>query len=400
MMASIRQTTAMCRATLLTVRRRMAISLSMVGSIMLVVCVLSGFLSMARGFEITLQSAGSPNVAVILGGGTREEVNSEIPSDIARSIAAKGSDIGVLRDASGKPLLSRELVVPVEYRPHPDAAGTTLALRGMEASGLKIRSNVTLSSGRLASAGAREILVGEQLATQFPGLDIGSDIRLGPVVWTVVGHFSAGGSAFESEIWGDFDAVASAFNRVGEVQSLRLKLTEPAAIDALKMSLSEFASAQLMTFTEADLYAGQSEATAQLIRMFGWPISLLMAIGATAGALNTMMSSLSDRTVEIATVRALGFNRLSAVFSTWLEAFLLSAVGAGLGLTLSWLALNGWQASTMGANGTQMAFRFVVNADVMTITAVVGLAIGAVGGALPAVAAARIPVATALRERT
>ncbi|WP_299706465.1 ABC transporter permease [uncultured Tateyamaria sp.] len=399
MMASIRQTVAMSRATLLSVPRRMAISLSMVGSIMLVVCVLSGFLSMARGFEITLQSAGSPDVAVILGGGTREEVNSEIPSDIARSIMAKGNDIGVLRDASGTPLLSRELVVPVEYRTQLDTSGTTLALRGMEASGLTIRSGVTLSSGRLVSPGAREILVGEQLATKYPGLDIGNDIRLGPVVWTVVGHFSAGGSAFESEIWGDFDAVASAFNRIGEVQSLRLKLTEPTAILRLTLSMSEFADAQLMAFTEADLYAGQSEATAQLIRMFGWPISLLMAIGATAGALNTMMSSLSDRTVEIGTVRALGFNRLSAFLSTWLEAFLLSAVGASLGLTLSWLALNGWQTSTMGANGAQMAFRFVVNADVMTITALVGVAIGAVGGALPAFAAARLPVATALRAR-
>lgn len=399
MISSIRQITSMSRAALLSLPRRLAISLSMIGSIMLVVCVLSGFLAMARGFEITLQSAGSPEVAVILGGGTREETNSEIPAEVARTIMAMSGDIGVVRDTRGNPLLSNEVIVSVEYREHPDAAGETLALRGMDPTGPDVRQGVTLSSGHYASPGTREIVVGEQVAATYPGFGVGEEIRLGPVVWTISGHFSAQGSAFESEIWGDIDTVRAAFSQIGEVQSLRLRLTEPTAIEKLKAAVAPLAGAQLRIFSEADLYASQSEGTARLIRLFGWPIALLMAIGATAGALNTMMSSLSDRTVEIATARALGFNRLSAFLATWLEALLLSSVGVGLGLVLSWLTLNGWQTSTLGANNARMAFRLIVNGDVMATAALVGIAIGAIGGALPAIAAARLPITAALRAR-
>lgn len=399
MISSLRQITSMSRATLLSLPRRLAISLSMIGSIMLVVCVLSGFLAMARGFEMTLQSAGSPKVAVILGGGSREETNSEVPAEVARAILAMSGENSVVRDSHGTPLLSNEIIVSVEYRDHPDAIGKMLALRGMDPTGPAIRQEVTLSSGHYASPGTREIVVGEQLAATHRGLGIGEEVRLGPVVWTVSGHFSAHGSAFESELWADIDTVRAAFNRVGEVQSLRLRLTEPSAIKELAMTIGLLAGTQLKVFSEADLYAGQSEDTARLIRLFGWPIALLMAIGATAGALNTMMSSLSDRTVEIATARALGFNRLSVFLATWLEALLLSAAGVGLGLILSWLTLNGWQASTLGANNAQMAFRLVVNGDVMATAALVGIAIGAIGGALPALAAALLPLTVALRAR-
>jgi putative ABC transport system permease protein len=399
MPSTIRQIIAMSRATLLSLPRRLAISLSMAGSIMLVVCVLSGFLAMARGFEITLERAGSPDVAVILGGGTRQEGNSEIPSDVVRSLMAMRSDIGVMRDNRGMPILSRELVVPVEFRSHADDLAETLALRGMDEMGPSIRAEITLSSGRAMLPGTREIVVGKQLASRYPGLDIGDQVRLGPVDWTVVGHFASFGSALESEIWGDIDAVAAAFNRVGEVQSLRLRLAENDKIDGLNRAAAEFAGAQLLVLTEAQLYAGQAAGTSQLIRYFGWPIAILMAIGAIAGALNTMMSSVSDRTVEIATVRALGFSRLSASLATWSEAVLLSIFGVGLGLTVSWLVMNGWQASTIGANDAELAFQLVVSTDVMVSAALVGLAIGAIGGALPAIVAARLPVTDALRRR-
>lgn len=399
MPSTIRQIVAMSRVTLRSLPRRLAISLSMVGSIMLVVCVLSGFLAMARGFEITLQSAGSPDVAVILGGGTRQEGNSEVPLDVVRSLMATRSDIGVVRDDQDVPILSRELVVPVEFRSQPDDLGETLALRGMDDAGPSIRTEVTLSSGRLMLPGTREIVVGDQLAARYPGLDIGDQVRLGPVDWTVVGHFSSFGSALESEIWGDIEAVAAVFNRVGEVQSLRLSLTEADTVDGLKRAAAEFAGAQLLVLTEVQLYAGQSAGTSQLIRYFGWPIAMLMAIGAIAGALNTMMSSVSDRTVEIATVRALGFSRLSACMTTWLEALSLSVLGVGLGLTVSWFVINGWQASTTGANSAELAFQLAVSTDVMVSAALVGLAIGAIGGALPAIIAARLPVTDALRRR-
>ncbi len=399
MFASIRQIRAMSRATLLSLPRRLGISLSMVGSIALVVCVLTGFLALAKGFETTLQSTGAPDVAVVLGGGTRTEASSEIPAETVRTILAMGGDLGVVRKADGTLHLSRELVVPVEYRSRADAASEMLALRGMEPAGPEIRRGISLSAGRFVAPGSREVLVGDRLAATRSGFKLGDKVRLGPVDWTIAGHFSADGSAFESEIWGDLVTVQSVFGRNGEVQSLRLRLDEPGKTDALLQALAQQSNAQLRVFTESDLYADQSGDTVRLINLFGWPIALLMAAGAAAGALNTVMSSLSDRTVEIATVRALGFGRLSASVATWLEALLLSTIGAGSGVVLSWLVFNGWQASTVGANGSRVGFQLVVSADVMTTAGLVGLAIGAVGGALPAFAAARLPVTAALRAR-
>jgi putative ABC transport system permease protein len=153
----------------------------------------------------------------------------------------------------------------------------------------------------------------------------------------------------------------------------------------------------LIAVSEADLSA-QSGRTTGLIRLFGLPLAILMAIGATAGALNTMMNSVSDRKVEIATVRALGFTRLSAFIVTWIEAVLLAAVGAICELAISWLAFNGWQASMIGANDARMAFQLAVTSDVMLVAGALGLAIGIIGGALPAIATTRLPIATALRS--
>ena len=398
MSSNAKQAAVMIRANLLSVPRRLSISASMVLSVALVVCVLAGFLAMARGFETTLQSAGSSSVAVILGGGTNQEAGSDVPASIIRTLSAMTDDIGVTRDANSMPIFSREIVVAVDAKSRGADAGQTLALRGMDQSGSSIRDNITLSAGRLFAPGTREIVVGERLAKQF-GLSMGTMVRLGTVDWTVVGHFSARGSALESEIWADLDAVRSAFDRQGQVQSLRMRLADPASLSRLQDKISAIKAAPLLAVAEAQLYAAQSARTADLIRLFGWPLALLMAVGATAGALNTMMNSVSDRTVEIATVRALGFSRLSAFLGTWVEAVVLAAIGVVVGLLASWLAFNGWQASTVGANGARMAFQLSVTCDVMADAGLLGLAIGILGGALPATVASRLPLTAALRSR-
>lgn len=308
-------------------------------------------------------------------------------------------DIGVARDAAGNLVSSRELVVPAEIHDNQTGLAKMLALRGMDPTGHDLRDEITLMMGRFARPGAREIVVGDRLAAEFPALAVGNKVRLGPVDWTVTGRFSSGGSAFESEIWADLDAVRSAFDRLGDVQSLRLHLHGGGAIDKLKTALERISATPLNAVTEADLYASQSSGTANLIRLFGWPVALLMALGATAGALNTMMSSVSDRTVEIATVRALGFSRLSAFIATWVEAIALAAVGVAIGLIASWLVFNGWQASTIGANNASLSFRLTMNAVVMLTAGLLGLAIGFVGGALPAFSATRLPLTAALRSR-
>jgi len=399
MSSALKQIFLMIRVNLGSLPRRLWISLSMVLSVALVVAVLSGFLAMARGFERALAGAGSPGIAVVLGGGTNQETGSDVPAEAIRSLSATTGDIGVARDAAGGMALSREVIVPVDVIRANDGAEQTLSLRGMDSAGSGLRDRVVLSQGRLFSQGAREIVVGAQIADEFSGFAVGDRVQLGAVDWIVVGHFTSAGSAFESEIWADLEAVQSAFDRQGQVQSLRMRLDGAGALDALRQHLSAIPGAPLTAVSEADLYAAQSERTSRLIRLFGWPLALLMAVGATAGALNTMMSSVSDRTVEIATLRLLGFGRLPAFTATWVEAMLLSVAGAALGILASWLAFNGWQASTMGANNTKTAFQLDVTTDVALTAGLLGLAIGVIGGALPALAATRLPLTSALRAR-
>lgn len=389
----------MVRVNLGSLPRRLWISLSMVLSVALVVAVLAGFLAMARGFEAALQGAGSTGIAVILGGGTNQETGSDVPAEAIRSLAAMTGEIGVVRNAAGGLALSREIVVPVDVVRASDGAEQTLSLRGMDLAGPGLRDRATLSQGRLFSPGAREIVVGGRIADEFSGFAVGDKVRLGTMDWTVTGHFTSGGSAFESEIWADLEAVQSAFDRQGQVQSLRVRLAGAGGLPVLQEHLSAFPGAPLTAVSEADLYAAESERTASLIRLFGWPLALLMAVGATAGALNTMMSSVSDRTVEISTLRLLGFGRLPAFAATWVEAVALSISGAALGILASRLAFNGWQASTMGANNTKMAFQLDVTTDVALTAGLLGLAIGIIGGALPALAATRLPLTSALRAR-
>ncbi|MBX5195189.1 ABC transporter permease [Rhizobium sp. NZLR10] len=401
MSSALKQTFLMIRVNLGSLPRRLWISLSMVLSVALVVAVLSGFLAMARGFEAALAAAGSPDIAIILGGGTNQETGSDVPADAIRSLTAMSGDTGIARDGAGGLALSRETIVPIDVK-GSDGAEQTLSLRGMDRAGIDLRGRARLLQGRLFVSGAREIVVGARVAEAFPGFGVGQTVRFGAVDWTVAGHFTAGGSAFESEIWADLDAVQSAFDWQGQVQSLRVKLAgvDPAtALATLRQRLSDLSGTPLTTISEADLYAAQAERTERLIRLFGWPIALLMAIGATAGALNTMMNSVSDRGVEIATLRLLGFSSLPAFAATWFEAVLLSVAGAGFGILASRLAFNGWQASTMGANNTKMAFQLDVTFDVILTAGVLGLAIGILGGALPALAAARLPLSSALRAR-
>ena len=399
MSSKLKQTHVMIKANLLSLPRRFAIAASMALSVALVVCVLAGFLSMAAGFEKALKSAGSPTVAVILGGGTNQENGSDVPAGAIRTIEAMRGDIGAVRDTAGNLLSSREIVVTVEVPDDQTGVAKMLALRGMDPTGHYLRDGVTLTAGRFAKPGAREIVVGERIAAEFPALAIGRQVRLGSVNWDVVGYFSSGGSAFESEIWADLDAVRSAFDRLGEVQSVRLRLGGSGAIDKLKATLGSISATPMVAVTEADLYAGQSSGTANLIRMFGWPVALLMALGATAGALNTMMSSVSDRAVEIATVRALGFSRLSAFIATWAEAVALATVGVIFGLVVSWFVFNGWQASTIGVNNASISFQLTINESVILTAGLLGLSVGIAGGALPAFYATRLPLTAALRAR-
>lgn len=393
-----RQCFVLTRAALTGLPGRLAISLSMVASIALVVAVLIGFLAVAAGLERTLGAGGSREVAVILGGGAFQEIASAIPPDAARSLQADGTAAGIALDDRGRPLLSREIAVPVEATA-ADGQRRMVALRGMEAAGPRLRPGSSIRTGRLFAPGMREIVIGETLARDL-GLDTGSSdagpktgsigrLRLGPVDWAVVGIVAAQGGAADSEIWGDLDLVRAVFDRQGDIQALRVALDGPDGLAALRAALPGATPSPLDAMTEADLLAGQSAPVTRLVALLGWPITLLMAVGASAGALNTMMSSVSERRIEIATLRVLGFSRLATFTATVAEAMALSLAGAVLGAAVA-LILDGWSASTLGADGTALVFRLAVTPAGLMKAGTLALAIGVLGGVLPAVAAARL----------
>lgn len=368
----------------------------MVLSIALVVAVLIGFLAMAAGLERTLGAGGADDVAIVLGGGTSQEIASSVPPEAARTLQAAGKTAGIATDPSGRPMLSRELVVPVEATA-ADGSVRTISFRGMEAAGPTLRGGVAIADGRPFAPGSREILIGRSLARDLGIAAPGAPLRLGPVDWTIAGLVSARGGAAESEIWGDLDAVRAAFDRQGEIQSLRVRLAGPDGLAALRKALGGAATTPLDAMTEADFLGRQSAPVTRLVTLFGWPIALLMAIGASAGALNTMMSSVADRRAEIATLRVLGFSRGAAITATLAEAIVLSLAGALLGAAGCTLLLDGWHASTLGAGGTAIAFQLAVTPGVLVQADLIALLIGAVGGALPALAATRLPLVEALK---
>lgn len=392
-----RQCLVLSRAALAGLPRRLAVSLSMVASIALVVAVLIGFLAVAAGLDRTLSDGGRRDIAVILGGGTFQEIASAIPPDAARSLQAAGTAAGIALDDRGRPLLSREIVIPVEATA-ADGQRRMVALRGMEVAGPRLRPGASIRNGRLFAPGMREIVIGETLARDL-GLDSGPEagpiarLRLGPVDWAVIGIIAAHGGHAESEIWGDLDMLRAVFDRQGDIQTLRVALDgRPDGVGglaALRAALPGATPSPLDAVTEADLLAGQSAPVTRLIALLGWPITLLMAVGASAGALNTMMSSVSERRIEIATLRILGFSRLATFTATVAEAAALSLAGAVLGATVA-LILDGWSASTLGADGTALVFRLAVTPAGLMKAGALALAIGVLGGVLPAVAAARL----------
>lgn len=386
-----RQTWAVIRSNLNSLPRRLWLSSSMVAAIALVVFVLIGFLAMARGLEDSLAATGAEDVAIVLGGGAKQELGSEIAPHVVTALIDPTAETGITA-------LSREMVMPVDAARQDTGALQTVALRGMDAAGPTLRQSATLTKGRLFQPGTYELVVGDFVAATYAGFDLGETIAIGRSTWTVVGHFAAEGTVFGSEIWAPLDAVQTDFGQGQIVQSLRIGLQSPDAMRSLQPALAGIREADLFAQTERAFYSGQSDRAARLIRFFAWPLALMLAIGAGAGALNTMLGSVSDRTTEIATLRALGFSRRATFWGTWVEAIILSVIGAILGAAMGWIVFDGFSAATMGANQNQFAFALHVDAGVMRPAIILALLIGLFGGMIPAWTGTRIKLVTALRQ--
>jgi putative ABC transport system permease protein len=378
-----------------SVKARWTSTIVAVAGIAGTVGVFIAMLSLARGFKATLVSSGSADNALITRAGATSEMTSGVSIDSVKVIQDAP---GIARGPEG-PLLTQEAVLMAPIPLISTGTDANVELRGVSPNVLAIRRNIKILEGRMFQPGLSELIVGKNARSTYSGLTLGSTIALGSVRWQVVGVFDAGGSSFDSEVWGDAHLLNGAYKRPDTLsQSVTVHLTSPAALQQLKDSLTSDPRLNVDVTREIDYYAKQSTRMTTLITILGGFVAGIMAIGAVFGALNTMYSAVAERGREIATMRALGFGAAAVVFSFLIEALLISFVGGGIAC-LAVLPLNGLTTSTMNFQTfSNLAFAFKITPELLVKGIVFALVMGVIGGLLPAVRAARLPVATALRE--
>ncbi len=374
--------------------QRLWMSLAAVLAVSVVVAVLLSFLAMSNGFASTLGGTGSDSVAIVTRSGSQSELNSVIGRD---SVNIVSTAPGIATDANGQPIYSAELYVVVDGIKKSSGTEVNIPMRGISPEGFELRDRVDVVAGRMFEPGTNEILVGQGVIDQFSGFDLGQEVTFGKTRWSVVGVFSTGGSAFESELWADARMVQDLFNRGNSFQTMRIRLAEPGNVEGIAEMIENDPRLILDVDTESDYFSSQGEAL-QGIVYFGWAISIVMGLGALAGALNTMYTSVASRAGEIATLRAIGFSNVSAFFGTLAESVVLSVVGGVVGALVSYSFMDGLTTATMGPGFTQVVFTFEMSPELFKNGIQLALIIGLVGGFFPAWRAARLPVVTAFRK--
>jgi len=385
-MSLLNQTGSVIAMNVRSIPQRLWMSLATVGSIALVVAVLLGFLALANGFNQTLKGSGAPDVAITLRDGAASELNSVVSRE---QIDLLGQGPGVRAGPDGRPLISAELVLIVDGIKKSTGTKANMPLRGIGPNGLLVRPQAKITQGRMFTPGSNEIVVGAGLLREFSGFELGKTLRFGAQTWKVVGVFEAPGTVFESELWADAPVIQSLFKRGSTFETARIGLTSPAAMPAFVAYVKKEQRLQLKAQSEQTYFADQAERSGLIIKYFGWPLGIIMAIGALAGALNTMYASVSSRAAEIATLRVIGFSGFSAFIGTMVEALVLSALGALVGVAICALGFNGLSASTLGAGFTQVAFRLQIGPDIITQAVTLALIIGLIGGIFPGLRASQ-----------
>ena len=364
------------------------------GGIAMVVAVFVMTLAIAQGFRSTLVASGSPGNAIVL----RKSATAETVSAVQRSdVPIIESLPQVARGSDGRVLSSPELVTIIALPRVTDNQPANVPVRGVGAKAFEVRETLKFVEGRRFTPGTREINAGKLATGRFKGLTVGSDVKFGSNVWHVVGIFTADDAAFESEVWGDIDVMMPAFQRNG-YQSVTVKLADASMFDSFKAAVEGDPRLYLQPHRELDYYAEQSRAMTTVIRVFGTFVTLILSIGAMFGAMNTMYAAVAYRTREIGTLRALGFSGFRIVTAFLAESIALAMVGGVIGCILA-LPVHGLSTGTTNFSSfTEVAFKFRITPALMIGGVIFSAVMGAVGGLLPAIRAARIPVARALRE--
>lgn len=388
------QVAAVTLTAVRTIPQRRGASLATVAGIAGVVAVLIAVLSIGEGFRKTLQMAGSPLNAIVMRAGSNSEMMSVLVGDSVEIIAQAP---GIARAET--PLASAELFVVVDVPKRTTGTDANVPLRGVQPAAFAARPDLTITAGRKFAWGTNEVIVGEGARRQFQGLDVGSTIKRGQNQWTVVGVFSAKGAVWESEIWADARVLQPAYRRGNSYQIVVARLESPEAYDRFKDALTKDPRLDVLVQRESEYFGNQGRTLHAIIRKLGFLLAVLMGIGAVFGALNTMYSAVASRTREVATLRALGFGRAAVVISVLVESLLLAVAGAVLGAGIAWGLFDGYRTSTLNWDTfSQVTFAFDVTGPLIVQGIIFALILGFVGGLLPAVRAARLPVTAGLRE--
>jgi putative ABC transport system permease protein len=388
-----KQLAAAISMSLQTLPQRIGASSVIVIGIAGVVAVLVSVLAMGAGFRHTLADSGRADRAIILRGGSDAELNSNLTRADVDTIS---NAPGLARNAEGKAVLSSELVTVVNIPKIDTGTDANITLRGVGLALAEVRPELKIVDGRMFHPAVRELIAGAGAAKQFRGLTVGSVLHLRNADWTVTGMFTSNGDVHESELLADVDTVGSSIERNGYSSAVAL-LASAAEFTRFKDALTTDAQLKVDVQREPEYYAAQSKALTKAINFVGNTVAVIMAIGAMFGALNSMYSAVAARGLEIATLRAIGFGAVPVLLSVMIEALLLSLLGGVIGAALAWLFFNGHTVSTLGGAFAQVVFQLTVTRALIVTGIAWACIIGLLGGFFPALRAARLPVAEALR---
>lgn len=389
-----RQTMAVTGMSLRSLPQRLGTAWVIVIGVAVTVAVMVSVLAMADGFARTLKGTARADRAIVIRAGSDAELSSTISRENTRTILDAP---GIAPAPDGGRAASAEVVTILALPQRSTGTDANVTMRGVGPQAMAARPEIHLIAGRMFRPAVRELIAGKAAAAQFRGLQIGNHLVFRDSDWTVVGIFESGGDAHESELQADAETVLSAYRR-NLFQSVTALLASGADFDRFKAALTTDPTLSVDVKRETSYYAEQSRQLSKLLDMLAYFVGGIMALGAVFGALNTMYSAVSTRRREIATLRAIGFGALPVVVSVMIESLLLALLGSALGAAAALLLFNGNTLNTLGSNFTQVVFRLSVSPPVLATGIGVACAIGLAGGLLPAVRAARLPVAVALRD--
>lgn len=391
-MRLFRQIGAVTSMNLASVPQRLGTSSVVVIGIAGVVAVMLSMLAMAVGLMDTVSGTGKPDRAIVVRTGATAEISSGMGRDQALTIIDAPH---IKRGADGKPLASAETLNLVDMTMRATGTPANVTLRGVSPEGLAMRPEIRIVEGRMMQPAVHEVIVGRRARMEFEGLNIGDEVPIRNSLWKVVGVFESG-DQHESEILTDSETMMSAYQR-NWFNAVTVQLESPDAFAKFKEAITTNPTLTVDVKRESEFFAEQSKPLGNVLRLVAYFIGGIMAVGALFGALNTMYTAVSARTIEIATLRALGFGPVPVVISVFVEALLLALMGGAIGCVLAWLFFDGNVVSTSAGGINQIVFALSVTPAMVAVGLTWACVIGLFGGLFPAIRAARLPVATALR---